>query len=812
MRRSDRVPFLELVEPRLLLALFTVTSAADDGAGTLRQVIESLDRSTDLANTVSFDIGSGPQTISLQSSLPAITVPVFIDGESQPGYSDTPLIQIDGNGVLGSGLTLSPGSDGSTIRGLDIYGFSQQGAGLLIQSSDNFIESSYLGTDGTGTIEEPNNVGVLISGTNPFSVPKYNEFSGCRFTGNMGAGVYMSGADSNTFTGCTFTGNTSDGVYMNNVEFNSFISCTFTGNTSDGVYMSSASSNTFTGCTSTGNTDDGVEMSSADSNIFKSCNFSGNSYGNTDDGVEMSSADSNIFKSCNFTGNSNDGVYMSSASSNTFTGCTSTGNTSDGVEMSSADSNIFKSCNFSGNSYDGVFMSSAFYNTFTGCTSTGNSFDGVYMNDVGDNSFESCTFSGNSVYGVIMLSAGPNTFTGCTFSGNSVDGVYMSSDSSNTFTGCTFSGNSVDGVYVSSADSNTFTYCTFTGNSFDGLEISGSFFNIVTGCTIAGNKNSGIDINLMSDDNVIDENYIVGTPSNGSSTQQVGILINDSINNTIGGTTAGSTTPANVIGGNNVGIEITGFNSNLTGANVIEGNYIGVTEDGSAIGNLYGIWIDDVPSYTIGGTAKGAGNTISDNIWADVYIFGPDATGNLIEGNSILGSNNKGTRTSSPTNPLPIGVFIQNSSSNTIGGAGAGNTIYGNNVGVYIVGTGGASTNNQVLGNFIGLSANGASRPGNVLYGVILVNAPNNNVPQSGPSANTIVDSGIANYREYSGPIEPTTQSSSGSGSKAKKPANHSNHVAHQSPRRTALHAQVTVHGHSVPAGPLRKPLDRVRH
>jgi len=318
--------------------------------------------------------------------------------------------------------------------------------------------------------------------------------------------------------------------------------------------------------------------------------------------------------------------------------------------------------------------------------------------------------------------------------------------------------------------------------------MSGADYNTFTGCTIAGNNNAGIQMNLMSNLNEIDENYIVGTPNNGSSTQQVGILINDSTNNTIGGTTAGST--ANVIGGNNVGIEITGFNSLLTGGNVIEGNYIGVTEDGSAIGNLYGIWIDDVPSNMIGGTANGAGNTISDNKWAGVYIFGPDATGNLVEGNSILGRNNKGTRTD-PTNPLPIGVFIQNSSSNTIGGAGAGNTIYGNNVGVYIVGTGGSSTNNQVLGNFIGLSAKGGSPPGNVLYGVILVNAPNNNVPQSGPSANKIVGSGIANFREFSGSVDPPTESSSGS--KGKKPSHHSNHVVHQSSRRTALHAQVTV-------------------
>jgi len=893
VRRSDRILHLELLEPRLLLASFTVTSAADDGAGTLRQVIKSLDGSTDLANTVSFDIGSGPQTISLQSSLPAITVPVFIDGESQPGYSDTPLIQIDGNGVLGSGsgLTLSPGSDGSTIQGLDIYGFSQ-GAGLLIQSSNNVIESSYLGTDGTRTIEEPeepNRLGVVISGTNPFSVPEYNEFSGCTFSGNSATGVYMSNASFNefarctfsgstvagvimiaaysssftdctfsgnlgdgvdmsstaynSFTGCTFSGNSGDGVDLSSADYNSFTDCTFSGNTGEGVYMSNAQfSSSFTDCTFSGNSGDGVDLSSAAYSSFTDCTFSGNSgdgvdlssaaynsftdctfSGNTGEGVYMSNAPSNEFARCTFSGNTVDGVYMSNASSNEFARCTFSGNTDDGVDMSSLLSNTFTGCTFSGNTGSaGVYMSSADYNTFIDCTFSGNTGEGVYMSSAEYNSFTGCNFTGNSETGLFISgSLSLNTFIDCTFSGNTVDGVDISTSTSIisisntyfTFIGCTFSKNSGDGVDMSSDAFISFKNCNFTGNSGDGVDMSGASFSTFTRCTIAGNNDYGIFISSMSDYNVIDENYCIGTPSNGSSTQQVGILINDSINNTIGGTTAGSTSPANVIGGSNVGIEITGFNSNLTGGNVIEGNYIGVTEDGSPIGNLYGIWINDVPYNTIGGTAEGASNTISDNTWAGVYISGLDATGNLVEGNSILGPNNKGTRTS-PTNPLPIGVFIQNSSSNTIGGAGAGegNTISGNNVGVYIVGTGGPSTDNQVLGNFIGLSADGGSPPGNVLYGVMLVNAPNNNAPQSGPSANKIVGSGIANYREYSGPIDPTTQSSSGSGSKAKKPAIHSDHVAHQTPRRTALHAQVTAHGHTVPAVPLRKPRARVRH
>ena len=704
VRRSDRVPFLELVEPRLLLAnlniLFTVNSAADDPSGptpgivTLRDAINEVNNDKtdvdDNFDAITFAI-SGTPTISLAADLPAITAPVFIDGESQPGYSGTPLIQIDGQGVLGSGsgLTLSPGSGGSTIVGLNIYGFSQ-GAGLLIQSSFNTVEKSNLGTDGTSATEKPNAVGVVISGTNPFSGPEFNTFTGCTFSGNSLYGVYMSVASSNSFTGCTFSGNSLVGVSMSVASSNSFTGCTFSGSSLDGVYMSVASSNSFTGCTFSGNLD-GVYMSSADSNRFNSCNFSGNSV----DGLAISGSFFNTFTGCTFSGNSSIdgyGLAILGSSSNTFTGCTFSGNF-DGVDMSSADSNTFNSCNFSGNSSIdgyGLAISGSISNTFTGCTFSGN-YDGVDMSSGGKNTFKNCNFSGNSFDGLAISGSISNKFTGCTFSGN-YDGVYMSSADTNTFNSCNFSGNSDDGVDMSSADSNIFnscnfsgntsssgvfmsfadgnkfTGCTFSGNAFAGVYMLTAFDNTVTGCTIRGNNNAGIIIGLLSEDNVIDENDIV-TPSNGSSTQQYGILINDSIDNTIGGTTAGSTTPANVIGGNNVGILISGFNSSLTGANFIEGNYIGVTtEDGSAIGNLYGIWIDDVPNNLIGGTAEGASNTISDNTWAGVYISGLDATGNLVEGNSILGPNNKGPRTD-PTNPLPIGVFIQNASSNTIGGA-----------------------------------------------------------------------------------------------------------------------------------------------
>jgi hypothetical protein len=238
------------------------------------------------------------------------------------------------------------------------------------------------------------------------------------------------------------------------------------------------------------------------------------------------------------------------------------------------------------------------------------------------------------------------------------------------------------------------------------------------------------------------------------------------------------------------------------------GNYIGIGKDQNALGNVIGIWVDDVPKTLI------LFNYIAGNSEAGVYIMGSNASANLVEKNWIgLGPSgqtyNHGNGRD-PKNPFPIGVYIQDSSSNTIGGTapGEGNIISGNNVGVYIFGSGGSSTNNQILGNSIGLSVKGRSKPpGNVLYGVMLFNAPYNNAPKSGPSRNQFARNGIADFREFTGAVATTTQSSSsrGSGSKTRKPAHHPRHVVHQSLRRTSIHASVAIRGRHVPAGPMQK-------
>src|SRR5262249_53569470 len=113
-----------------------VTTTADSGPGSLRQAILDANAFTGAANSIDFDIatiafaipGSGVQTIAPLSPLPAIGSQVLIDGESQPGYSGTPRIAINGSQAGGGdGLTII-GAD-VTVRGLDVSNFSQ-GAGV----------------------------------------------------------------------------------------------------------------------------------------------------------------------------------------------------------------------------------------------------------------------------------------------------------------------------------------------------------------------------------------------------------------------------------------------------------------------------------------------------------------------------------------------------------------------------------------------------------------------------------------------------------------------------------------------------------
>lgn len=101
-----------------------------------------------------------------------------------------------------------------------------------------------------------------------------------------------------------------------------------------------------------------------------------------------------------------------------------------------------------------------------------------------------------------------------------------------------------------------------------------------------------------------------------------GVRINGVPSNAVGGTAAGA---RSVISGNtDCGISIEGSGA---AADVVAGDYVGTDREGvySCGNGSGGVQIDGAPSNTIGGTAAGAGNLISENSMYRIEISGAGA-------------------------------------------------------------------------------------------------------------------------------------------------------------------------------------------
>src|SRR5690349_24511044 len=81
---------------KLHAATFVVTTTADSGPGSLRQAMLDAN-STPTPDEIDFNISpAGVHVITPLSPLPTITQPIHINGRTQPGYTSTPLIQLNG--------------------------------------------------------------------------------------------------------------------------------------------------------------------------------------------------------------------------------------------------------------------------------------------------------------------------------------------------------------------------------------------------------------------------------------------------------------------------------------------------------------------------------------------------------------------------------------------------------------------------------------------------------------------------------------------------------------------------------------------
>lgn len=208
---------------------FTVTSAADSGAGSLREAITNANDHLGF-DTIAFDItGDGIKTILPATALPPISDPVLIDGYSQPGTSENTLesgnnaillIQIGGANLTSSAdaLTITTSGGGSTIRGLVINGGFDAGIQIL-DSSNNLITGCFLGTDPAGQIGNGNTAGVLVeSGENSSSNLIGGTTPATRnlIAGNSSNGVGVgSGARGVSILGNSIFGNGALGIDLN---------------------------------------------------------------------------------------------------------------------------------------------------------------------------------------------------------------------------------------------------------------------------------------------------------------------------------------------------------------------------------------------------------------------------------------------------------------------------------------------------------------------------------------------------------------------------------------------------------------------
>ncbi len=444
-----------------MLTTFLVSTAADSGAGSLRQAILSSNAAPG-SNTIDFGIGSGAQTISLLSALPNITVPVAIDGTTQPGYTTAPLIDLDGTGAGSSanGFDLAAGSGGSTISALVINNFNADG--ILVTTTGNAIQSSYIGTNAAGSASGATAMqyGIFVSGSSN-TIGGTASGSGNVISGNTGNGIQFSGGSA--------TGNAVEGDYIGTDVTGTLALPNFNGVLLD----TGASGNTIGGSSAlarniiSGNADDGVviDATGTGNNLV-----AGNYIGLGPDGTTA-------------VGNALEGVFVvNSGTGNTIGGLTST----PGTGLGNIIGNQLSFYNSYGIALQGIAAVSVLGNVI-GLNAAGNAapnmsgirVSGSNGNVIGGGLAGSANvLSGNAFYGILLTN-------GSAF--NLVQGNLIGTDASGTVE----RSNGSTGVYLSTGSNNNVIGTNGDGvnDATEGNVIAGTDFSLVTLDSVGTNGN-----------------------------------------------------------------------------------------------------------------------------------------------------------------------------------------------------------------------------------------------------------------------------------------------------------------------------------
>jgi hypothetical protein len=731
----------------------TVGNANDSGAGSLRQAILDANAQAGV-QTITFNIGTGLQTINLLSGLPAITDAVVIDGTTQPGYAGAPIIELNGQSAAGApGLHVAGGE--STIKGLVIRNFNNNGINL--HSNNNVVQNCYIGTTSAGTAAAPNHSGIHIRNSSGNVVGGTTAAARNVISGNSFKGISIENGASNVVQGNYIGTNAAGLAALGNAQEGLFIYAGSTANLIGGVQAGAR--NVISGNSS------GVNLQSDGNTV--SGNYIGLSAAgtaaipNSGTGISLHSANNFIGGVTNagnaISGNGAEGIFIAPCCSATATGNTVQGNL---VGTNAAGTAAVP------NGGDGIrLLGGANNNTIGGVTAavrnviSGNNLNGIAFGDAGTgNNVVLGNYIGTDITGAARVQ---NQLSGVVFGNNATNNTVGGAQSG---AGNVISGNNQSGITIGVFGSGPGGGITVQGNLIGtnaagtaalanggfGVFVNNTPNNVIGGAAagagnvIAGNAFNGVQIEGASaTGNTVAGNYI-GTNAAGTAALGGGTgvnIINGANNNTVGGTTAAA---RNVISGTNGnGVGLGGGNSVATN-NRVQGNYIGLNAAGTAVvANAFsgvGMGGTGATNNLIGGTAAGAGNVIAGNGHQAVAILA-GASSNTVQGNFM------GTDATGNTGLGGEGVFIGGGSSNNlIGGtaAGARNVISGNTGAAVSINDfqGGGATGNRVEGNLIGVNPAGTAAVPNG-GGVVINNVSGNTVGGTTAGAGNVIANNI---------------------------------------------------------------------
>jgi len=159
--------------------------SCDDSHCSLREAINAANANPG-ADSITFNIpGPGPHVIMLTDLLTISDNQTYIDGSSQPGYSGSPIIVLDGGGTV-CGLRIA--SNNNTVAGLSFIRFQcptlsaaiHIWGGVIGGGRRNLLENNYIGIDASGS-PAGNDRGVMLWG--PRNTIRGNVISGNHWGG-----------------------------------------------------------------------------------------------------------------------------------------------------------------------------------------------------------------------------------------------------------------------------------------------------------------------------------------------------------------------------------------------------------------------------------------------------------------------------------------------------------------------------------------------------------------------------------------------------------------------------------------------------